>query len=138
VGWAWVLWALLLVAVLALVAGLLLLLRARGLSRVVGSFDCAWRAAESQDWVSGVAVYGVDRIDWYRMVSLRPGPGARWRRSELVIDPSRRVLPGSSWGAVEVRCHARSGEFFLALEPAALAGLTSWLEASPPVDRGAA
>ena len=137
-GWAWVLWAVALLAVLALLAGLVLLLRVRGLSRVVGSFDCAWRGADSQDWVSGVAGYGVDRIDWYRMVSLRPGPEARWRRDELVIDPSRRVLPGSSWGAVEVRCHARGGEFYLALEPAALAGLTSWIEASPPVDRGAA
>jgi len=138
VGWAWLLWLVVLLAALALLAGLLLLFRIRGLNRVVGSFDCAWRAAESQEWASGVAVYGVDRIDWYRVVSLRPGPAARWRRSELVVDPSRRVLPGSAWGAVEVRCHVRGDTFYLALETAALAGLTSWLESMPPVDRGAA
>ncbi|WP_324649798.1 DUF2550 family protein [Georgenia sp. H159] len=137
-GWAWVLWLLVLPAVLALLVGLWLLVRARGLSRVVGSFDCAWRAAESQDWASGVAVYGVDRIDWYRIVSLRPGPAARWLRRDLVVAPSRRVLPGSSWGAVEVECRVGGDSFYLALESAALSGLTSWLESSPPVDRGAA
>ncbi len=137
-GWAWVLWVLVLLAVLALLGGLWLFLRVRGLSRVVGSFDCAFRAAESHEWASGVAVYGVDRIDWYRMVSLRVGPEARWQRAELVIDPRRRALPGSAWGAVEVTCRVRGEEFHLALEPAALAGLTSWLESSPPVDRGAA
>ncbi len=132
------LWLLVLLAVLALLAGIWLLVRVRGLSRVVGSFDCAWRAPDSPEWVGGVAVYGVDRIDWYRIVSLRPGPAARWRRSELVVEPSRRVLPGSAWGAVEVECHLGDEAFHLALESDALAGLTSWLESSPPMDRGAA
>ncbi|MBD8061411.1 DUF2550 domain-containing protein [Oceanitalea stevensii] len=137
-GWTWLLWLLVLLAVLALLVGLWMLVRLRALGRVVGSFSCAWRAAESQDWSSGVAVYGVERIDWYRILSLRPGPAARWRRSELVIEPGRRVLPGSAWGAMEVECHVGGDSFYLALEGDALAGLTSWLESSPPVDRGAA
>ena len=137
-GWTWLLWLLVLLVVLALLLGLWLLVRARSLSRVVGSFDCAWRGADAPGWTSGVAVYGVQRIDWYRMVALRPGPSARWLRDELVIDPSRRVLPGSAWGAVEVTCHVSGDSFHLALESDALAGLTSWLESSPPIDRGAA
>lgn len=137
-GGTWVLWLLVPLAALALLAGLLLLLRVRSLGRVVGSFECAWRQADSQEWVNGVAVYGVERIDWYRTVSLFPGPSRRWPRIELDIDGHRRVLPGSAWGAVEVRCHAGGEEFYLALEGPALDGLRSWLESSPPVDRGVA
>ena len=137
-GWTWLPWLLVPLAILALLAGVLLVVRARALGRVVGSFRCAWREVDSQDWVRGVAVYGVDRLDWHRVVSLRPTPARRWLRAELRASPERRSLPGGGPGVLEVRCEAGSEEFYLALESAALYGLTSWLESSPPIDRGAA
>lgn len=135
-GWTWLLWLLVPLAVLALLAGVSLLIRGRALARVVGSFDCDWRSVESQDWVGGVAIYGVDRIDWYRIVSLRPSPTRRWPRASLVVGPERRVLPGDRAGVVEVRCRAGDEEFYLALEGAAMHGLTSWVESTPPMDVG--
>ncbi|HLS74297.1 MAG TPA: DUF2550 family protein [Actinomycetaceae bacterium] len=135
-GWTWLLWLLVPLVSLVLLGGILLLLRGRALARVVGSFDCAWRPLESQDWVGGVAIYGVDRIDWYRIVSLRPTPAERWARAELVVGPERRVLPGDRAGVVEVRCTVGDEEFYLAMEGAAVHGLTSWVESTPPMDIG--
>ncbi|MEE6280638.1 DUF2550 family protein [Georgenia sunbinii] len=134
-GWAWLWWSLVLLAVLA-VAAAAVLLRVRALDRLVGSFACAVREPESQHWTNGVAVYGVGRLDWYRLVSLTLRPRYRWSRLTFVVEPQRRTLPGGPHGVVEVSCRSGDQEFNLALAGAALDGLTSWLESSPPVDPG--
>lgn len=131
-GWAVVVWVIAAILLASFLLALAMLIRARRLSRWVGAFECAWRAPEDQAWVSGVGVYGVDRLDWYRLVSLVPTPARRWIRQSLVVSPRRRSLPGSPNDVVEVHCSYDGQEFFLALDDAALAGLTGWLEASPP------
>lgn len=134
-GWAWLTWVLVLLAVLALLA-VVVLLRVRTLDRLVGSFACAVREVDSQHWTNGVAVYGVGRLDWYRLVSLAPRPRHRWTRRTFVVEPQRRALPGAGPGALEVTCRVDGQEFQLALSGEALHGLTSWLEAVPPTDPG--
>ena len=134
-GWAWLWWLLALLAVLVLLVGFVLL-RVRTLDGLVGSFACAVREAESPHWTSGVAVHGVGRLDWFRLVSISPRPRHRWARRTFVVAPQRRSLPGAPHETVEVTCHVDGEEFHLALAGAALDGLTSWLESSPPVDPG--
>jgi len=137
VGWQWLAWLTLALLLLALAGAILLLLRAHGLGRVVGSFECAWRPAGRSNWTSGVACYGVGRLDWYRLISLRPGPARRWGRGQLVIE-GVEPLPGASSTAREVHCRIGGEEFYLAVDRQALAGLAGWLESLPPTNRGLA
>lgn len=136
-GWQWLAWILLALLLLALVGTILLLLRARALGRVVGSFECGWRPVGGATWTSGVACYGVGRLDWYRVISLRPGPARRWNRRQLVIEEIES-LPGASLTARQARCRVGTEEFYLAVDREALAGLTGWLESLPPTNRGVA
>ncbi|MFC4555964.1 DUF2550 family protein [Georgenia faecalis] len=132
-GWLGVvLLALLLVVVLA---GALLLWRARALGRRVGSFECARRIDGA--WRSGIASYGAGRLDWHRLVSLSWHPAARWRRRDLVlVGWDQRVRPGGPSHVVEARFACADATFELAMRAEAFAGMTSWLEATPPSERG--
>ncbi|MPV38132.1 DUF2550 family protein [Georgenia subflava] len=119
--------------VLVLVVGLVLFaVRVRRLGRRIGSFECARRPAGQRDWTSGLAVYGVGRIDWYRLVSLRMRPSRSFVQQDLVIVD--RVRRGSADQVVEARCRHRGEEFELAMVATAYSGLVSWLEAAPPRD----
>ncbi|MEE6273370.1 DUF2550 domain-containing protein [Georgenia sp. MJ206] len=134
-GWAWVGVGAAALVLLAALAVALLLWRARTLGRRVGSFECAWRSAGGGEWTSGIAGYGVNRLDWHRLVSLAPQPTARWDRRRLVVLSSgRRAIPGADSDVVEVTCRYGTDEFHLAMRAEAAAGLTSWLEAAPPGD----
>lgn len=136
-GWLWLAVIALALLLLALLATGLLLLRARALARVVGSFECAWRPVGHPEWTSGVACYGVGRLDWYRLVSLAPRPSRRWDRVMLDVTEFH-PLPGAARSTIEARCRLDDEEFFLALNHDALAGLTGWLESLPPTTHGVA
>ena len=45
------------------------LLRLRYLAGQVGSFECALRPRGAQRWLSGVASFQLDSLEWYRLVS---------------------------------------------------------------------
>lgn len=133
-GWFWLglLGLVLLLSALAvLFAG-----RVRALGNRVGSFECALRPAGEAEWTSGIAVYGVQRLDWHRTVSLAMRPHRQWARGELdVIAWERRSGAGGPTGVIEATCSHRGEEFELALRSSAFFGLTSWLESLPPGDR---
>jgi Protein of unknown function (DUF2550) len=115
--------------------------RLRVLSRRIGSFECAARAAGRQPgedeggaWTAGIAHYGAGRIDWWRSWSLAPRPAHTWRRDDLtVVSRSAFVGPGGQEQLV-ARCRSHDAEFELTMSTDAFAGLTAWLEAAPPSD----
>lgn len=112
----------------------LLASRLRTLSGRVGSFTCGARpgSAPGGPWVAGIAQYGAGRLDWWRSWSLSPRPARTWLRSEFEVTDR---LPLSGAGRPDlylVRCRHLDVAFELAMSPEAYAGLTSWLEASPP------
>ena len=113
------------------VVALLLYSRVRALARRVGSFECALRRPGSADWTSGIAGYGVNRVDWHRLVSLAPRPASSWSRNRLHV-LAHTGREGSTATVVEVRCRYGDEEFELAMVRGAFAGLVSWLEAAPP------
>ncbi len=124
-----------------------------------GGFDCSWRrvartpdggAADAVDgapspWALGVAHVGSDALAWWRVFSLSPRPRSTWRRAALEVLERRSPEPGVARvlfrGGMGVRCAPRSDGAFeqpfeLAMSPDAYTGFASWLESSPPRDRG--
>ncbi len=127
------LWLLLGACVLAAVALAMLISRVRSLGRRLGSFECAYRRAEGHGWASGIAAFGADRLEWYRVLSYTPRPEHTWLRSRLeVLDRASRLTAGRRTSIVEIHCRTADEEFSLAMSVDAYAGLTSWLEATPP------
>ncbi len=107
------------------------------------SFDCSLRPGRPDGgpvpdtrWTIGVARYGQDQLEWFRVfsLSLRPARTFERDRFELVSQrvpsgtESRAVLPG----VTVVSARYGSGDLDLAMSPEAYTGLASWLEAGPP------
>ncbi|MBB2923782.1 DUF2550 domain-containing protein [Cellulomonas cellasea] len=105
------------------------------LTRRVGSFECAFRRSEgpSASWVTGVGQYGADSLYWWRARSLSVRPTRCWRRSAIVVSERAVIEESPRFGRqVAVRCTVQGEAFDLLMSPEASAGLTSWLEATPP------
>jgi hypothetical protein len=99
------------------------------------SFDCSLRRSDGH-WSLGVARYGNDRIEWFRVFSFSFRPLQTWLRDDLSVVGHRptkgaettAVLPQ----AVVVRCRHRDDELDLAMSEDAYTGLASWIESAPP------
>lgn len=111
-------------------------LRTAPAPRAPGDDASAADAAHARRWSIGVARYGSDRLEWFRVFSLSPRPAMCFERDrfELVaqrvpsVPESRAVLPG----VTVVSARYDSGDVDLAMSPEAYTGLASWLEAAPP------
>jgi Protein of unknown function (DUF2550) len=133
--------AVLLVIVLVLL--LVIVLRRYLLTRDLGSFDCSLRRERGGHsngrWMLGVARYGTDRLDWYRLFSMSPRPWRSFTRARLMILEQRRAQSGEGYsvmpGAVIVRCAYGTLVLELAMTESAYTGLSTWLESAPPGPR---
>lgn len=123
-------------AVLLVVAVLAFTVRRVVLARSRGSFDCSVRADRGSSWSIGVARYGPERVDWFRVFSLSPRPSRSWERSRLEVVGRRvpvggealAVLPGVS----VISCRYDGHDLDLAMSAEAYTGLASWAESGPP------
>ena len=114
----------------------MLVTRVRSLGRRFGTFECALRLAGRTAWASGIAGYGADRLDWYRVLSLSPRPAHSWQRSALeVLARSSRLRAGRRTAITEATLRCRGEDFIPAMTDQAYAGLASWFEAAPPGSR---
>jgi hypothetical protein len=124
---------------LAVLVVLVLLVRRLMLTRGLGTFDCSLRQEtilQRGHWIHGIARYGDNRLDWFRVFAVRLRAAESLARQHLVIldrrqpDPeeSHSVLPG--W--VVVRCGYGSTIVELAMSEGAYNGLAAWLESAPP------
>jgi len=118
------------------VAGLVLavyLTRFRSIVTRVGSFECALREPEARRWREGYACYGVDRIDWFPVASLRVRPLFSWSRQEFDVERvDRLVSRHTGRDVVDLVVRVPSGRYHLLIVADAYSGLRSWLEAAPP------
>lgn len=125
----------LLLVVAALVVLGLGLSRWSSLTRRVGSFRCSLRVGTR--WSRGIAHYGARHLYWWRLRSLAPRPGRVWPRGAMEVLERTFVDATVVGGPYLVRCRvpgpAGPEEVELLMTPEAYAGLTSWLEAAPPV-----
>jgi hypothetical protein len=124
---------------LALAFFVALVARRTLLCRGFGSFDCSLRhetIRHRTHWTHGVARYEDDRLDWFRVFTVRWRPTESLSRRRLVILDSRppeesdshSVFPG--W--IVVRCAYGAVIVELAMSEPAFNGLAAWLESAPP------
>ncbi|MCB7138053.1 DUF2550 domain-containing protein [Cellulosimicrobium marinum] len=128
----WIAIGLLLAAVVVVGLGAF---RLRALAHRVGSFECGVRPAgvEGAAWTSGIAHYGVGRIDWWRSWSLAWRPARIWSRYDLqLLGREPFTGPDARPDSYLVRCRYDGQDFELTMTRPAYEGLASWLEAAPP------
>jgi hypothetical protein len=113
--------------------------RRRWLSRGRGTFDCSLRTVEGalgKGWRLGVARYETDRIEWFRVFSVRVRPSRVLRRGEVFVQDRRYPHGPEAFsvmaGSVVLRCRDRGRFVELAMSEQASTGFASWLEAAPP------
>ena len=105
-------------------------LRARSLDRRDGAFRSWVRPDAHGGWTSGIGMYGVDTLSWYRLVGLRTRPLYVLPRYGLEVSaPIQRSTDGS---VVEVRLTSGDQHIDIAVEPHTYNGIVSWVESGPP------
>ena len=127
----WMVVAIAVTALVLLTGGFLI--RLRHLAGQVGSFECAMRPTGGQRWMSGVASFQLDSLEWYRLVSLSMRPTRVWRRLDLELSTARRRREQGR--VVEVHCvdATRSPEGFdLAMMEESHSALVAWVESAAP------
>ena len=127
----WMIVALAVIVLVLLIGGFLA--RLRYLAGQVGSFECAMRLPGGQRWLSGVASFRLDSLQWYRLMSLSTRPSRVWRRLDLELSAAKRRREQGR--VVEVHCvdATRSPEGFdLAMMEESHSALIAWVESASP------
>ena len=127
----WMIVALAVIVLVLLIGGFLA--RPRYLAGQVGSFECALRPRGAQRWLSGVASFRLDSLEWYRLMSLSTRPSRVWRRLDLELSAARRRREQGR--VVEVHCvDATAGPdgFDLAMMEESHSALVAWVESASP------
>ena len=127
----WMIVALAVIVLVLLIGGFLA--RLRYLAGQVGSFECALRPRGAQRWLSGVASFRLDSLEWYRLMSLSTRPSRVWRRLDLELSAARRRREQGR--VVEVHCvDATAGPdgFDLAMMEESHSALVAWVESASP------
>ena len=127
----WMIVALVVIVLVLLAGGFLA--RLRYLAGQVGSFECALRPRGAQRWLSGVASFRLDSLEWYRLMSLSTRPSRVWRRLDLELSAARRRREQGR--VVEVHCvdaTAGSDGFDLAMMEESHSALVAWVESASP------
>ncbi|MGH3414453.1 MAG: DUF2550 domain-containing protein [Marmoricola sp.] len=139
--WQWLVDSAGVLLLIVLGYGVLLVLRRRWLSRGGGTFELSVRTGgrmSGRGWVLGMGRYDADDLEWFRIFSLWPAPKRRWRRDDLRLVAERQPQGAESFslyaGHVVTSMAIPAGTVEMAMSPAALTGLRSWLEAGPPRD----
>jgi hypothetical protein len=140
--WQWLLDAVGVVLLLALLYGLALVVRRRWISRAGGTFEFSVRARSSKagrGWILGVGRYSGDALEWFRIFSLSPKPKLTLLRSDLEYVGRRNPEGAEAYslysGHIVVECLTATGPLEVAMSPDALTGFLAWLEAAPPGQR---
>lgn len=120
--------------VLAVLAGSLVLVvvflgRLRFLASQVGSFECALLRSGRRRYMSGIATFGDEAIEWHRLISLSPRARYRMHRDDLVLGGPR---PRAGGRIVDVTCTVAGESFDLAMLSDSHSALVAWLESAAP------
>lgn len=137
--WQWLADVAGLCLLLLLLYAVALLVRRRLLTRAGGTFEVSVRTSTDRPgrgWVLGMGRYAGDRIEVFRLFSLRMRPMRVLERRGLEIVGQREAQGAEIYSlyaghrVVEFRTEGRAAH--LAMAPDAVTGLLAWLEAAPP------
>lgn len=133
----WIIRVIVVIVVLAAAVAIALLayvnIRAHRLDNRLGSFRC-WSRPDSQSgWTSGIGFYGVETLEWHRLVGFGHRPVYTLSRRELEISaPIERSVDGT---VVEVRLSSGESRYEIAVATETYNALVSWVESGPPLAR---
>ena len=118
----------------AVLAGSLVLVvvflgRLRFLASQVGSFECALLRSGRRRYMSGIATFGGEAIEWHRLISLSPRARYRMHRDDLVLGGPR---PRAGGRIVDGTCTVAGESFDLAMLSDSHSALVAWLESAAP------
>ena len=140
--WQWVVDSIGVLLLLVLLYGVALVVRRRWITRNGGTFELSHRVLSAdkgrpgRGWVLGLGRYSGGVLEFFRIFSLSPRPRHVLARADLVYDGQREPSGAEAHslyaGHVVVTCHSSSGVFELAMDPEAVTGFLSWMEAAPP------
>lgn len=133
----------LVVLVVLAIPTMLLLVRRIWLVRAVGSFDCRAMldtTAPGTRWVSGVARFRGEELWWYPYFGWTFMPKLRFPRQRTIALPGHDLAEDdreeecADYRVVPLSRQIGGGTavWELAMAPAAVTALLSWLEAAPP------
>ena len=137
--WQWLADVAGLCLLLLLLYAVALLVRRRLLTRPGGTFEVSLRTSTDRPgrgWVLGVGRYAGDRIEVFRLFSLRMRPMRTLARQGLEVvgqrDPEGAEVYSLYAGHRVVEFRSAGSPVHLAMAPDAVTGLLAWLEAAPP------
>ncbi|GLY28015.1 DUF2550 domain-containing protein [Kineosporia sp. NBRC 101731] len=117
----------------------LFILRRYLLARNGATFDCSVRheyPRRASAWILGVARYGEDTLEWFRIFTVDPRPSRVFVRSQLFLveweQPAEQEINSILPGAVIVRCTYGDEKLDMAMTRSDYTGFITWLEATPP------
>ncbi|WP_207344115.1 DUF2550 domain-containing protein [Arthrobacter sp. E3] len=109
------------------------------LRRALGTVDASISTANNR-WAMGVCRYQESDLEWVRLLSLSPLPTKTMRRSKIELvgrrEPTEAERVRVPPGVVIVMLTYEGRDVLLAMKFGAYAGLSSWLEAGPPIGVG--
>ncbi|WP_022910363.1 DUF2550 domain-containing protein [Aestuariimicrobium kwangyangense] len=115
-----------------------LFVRRRWLTGRGGLFDCSLARGQSHRWALGLARYEGNTLQWYPALGVSLRPALTLDRTETTFesqrepDVSEAIQLFSHDVVVTLRSTRPDQSHQLAMTPASLMGLLSWLEAAPP------
>ncbi|ENO17748.1 DUF2550 family protein [Schaalia cardiffensis] len=126
----WVLGALVLLSVMVWVY---INVRARRLDGRIGAFR-SWSRPDTQSgWASGIGLFGVETLSWYRLIGFGGKPVYTVARRGLEVSaPIQHSADGSM---VELRLKSGDHRYELAVAPQTYNAIVSWVESGPPIGR---
>jgi hypothetical protein len=105
------------------------------LERGGGTVECGLRK-EGGSWRLGVASYQPEDLYWFGIFGISMRPQETFPRRDLTVVsrrlPTQAEASSLGPGMIVIVCRLGTAQVELALTEAALTGLLSWLEASPP------
>ena len=104
--------------------------RANKLTGQVGSFRAWSRPDTASGWTSGIGMYGVETLTWYRLVGFSYRPVYTLPRRGLEI--STPIQHSNDGTVVEIRVKYQEHRYELAVAEQTYNGLVSWIESGPP------
>ncbi|WP_054952478.1 DUF2550 family protein [Flaviflexus massiliensis] len=108
------------------------MIRTRALFRRVGSFPAAISVPDSNQWRSGVAIFGAEYLRWYKTGSISTKPVLAFSRNRLnVIDYHQR---NEATGTVVVHFECNGQHWLWAMTNDSAAGVVSWMDGASPVE----
>lgn len=124
--------ALLLFMLVCITTLLYLIFRIRRIGQTVGSFECWTRKPGETAWTSGMARFGEDELQWYRLIGFSSEPHLRLKRRGMLVSVPQNLKTSPT---VEITITSQDVEVECVMATQWYNGVVSWVESEAPQPR---